>query len=763
MGAKNVKLKDLPALGKTEKSQYYEDIFIKNYQEYRTTNLNKSPSVFYPLLKTLKRNVVLQYIYMILFFCSRISLGFFLYHLIEILSAEDSTTEEAFRYSGIILLIAILSMYIGQQAYFNADNILIKLKGTLTGVLYNKLSKLSLQSLNSLNVGQLINIVANDLNSFETVFDMMSILLMPITLAAGIFVLWQFCGAYCLTGIGFLALSLPLQKILSNKTSKPSNEKNKLTDERVSLTTDLITRIRPFKMFTWEFNFIKLIKEIRLKETQKIRQIAFIEGLQRGLAMGTLASAAFLILLSYYLSGNELTVGLVYVTLMLSRVIAQYGLIIPAMGISVVVQLKLLFQRLSTILELQENIQPEIAHPINQENAIEFEDYTSFWATLQDKVAISIPKDQIKPEPELLKAALSNINLNIAKNKCTAIIGKVGSGKSSLLLSILGEIPISKGALRRQGTISYVEQEIMLFSGTIRENILFGKEYDPQRYEEVINATCLIQDFTQFPAGDQSEIGERGANLSGGQKARISLARAIYADTDIYLLDDPFSAVDPKVATMLYDRTIRGIINGKTIVLVTHSVQLLNCVDKVVILDQGRIEQETRIENPQLHESDLHSRRITDKISELIDEGSLDISQDNKDEPKISSDNQNIQNEEKNHKIYQEEDPLEANVTWNTYKTYFKACLNKYTGFATIALFAIIQISYIGFGTSIGYWASNPENMGLIIGLCGMFALLMYLNYTFEAAIFTKSTVKGAREIHNQMLEKITLNKIEFF
>lgn len=138
---------------------------------------------------------------------------------------------------------------------------------------------------------------------------------------------------------------------------------------------------------------------------------------------------------------------------------------------------------------------------------------------------------------------LDDVNLYLEKGKLYGVIGMVGSGKSSLLSAILGEITIVDGKVKVNGGVSYASQEAWVFGSTVRQNILFGQSYDRYRYQKVVKACALLKDFQQFPEGDQTIVGERGSSLSGGQKARINLARAMYRQTDIYLLDDPLSAV----------------------------------------------------------------------------------------------------------------------------------------------------------------------------------------------------------------------------
>jgi ABC-type multidrug transport system fused ATPase/permease subunit len=174
---------------------------------------------------------------------------------------------------------------------------------------------------------------------------------------------------------------------------------------------------------------------------------------------------------------------------------------------------------------------------------------------------------------------LSELNIKIKSGKLYAIIGSVGSGKSSVLQMLLGELPIYSGDALINGEISYGSQEAWLFSGTVRNNILFGLPYDKLRYQDTVKHCALLTDFQQLPHGDKTFIGERGSSLSGGQRARVSLARAVYKNASIYFLDDPLSAVDSHVGKHLFDECIGP--NGylarqrATRILVTHQVHFL--------------------------------------------------------------------------------------------------------------------------------------------------------------------------------------------
>ena len=216
---------------------------------------------------------------------------------------------------------------------------------------------------------------------------------------------------------------------------------------------------------------------------------------------------------------------------------------------------------------------------------------------------VSISDEPVKDEPTTLhvsglthqqtkredKIILQDIEFTTRSGTLTVITGPVGSGKSTLLSAIAGEISDTSGTIICQGTLVYVPQVPWVFSGTIRDNILFGQPYDELRYTKIIEACALTKDIQQFPDSDQTIVGERGVVLSGGQQSRVSLARAVYAEADLYLLDDPLSAVDFKVGQHIFEKCIKDLLGDKARVLTSHQEQHMKEADEVIVLYKGRV------------------------------------------------------------------------------------------------------------------------------------------------------------------------------
>lgn len=224
------------------------------------------------------------------------------------------------------------------------------------------------------------------------------------------------------------------------------------------------------------------------------------------------------------------------------------------------------------------------------------------------------------------ESGLSQVNLIVKERELCAIVGQVGSGKTTLLQVILGELELDSGNIDINGVLSYASQETWLFEGSIRNNIIFIEDFDEHRYREVVRVCALEQDFKLLPQGDETIIGERGISLSGGQKARVNLARAIYKKADIYLLDDPLSAVDAHVGKHIFQECIQQYLANKICLLVTHQLQYLTEVEHLVLLNHGQIEaQGSYTELRAMQIDSLVSMQAPNNISEIVAQKKMEV------------------------------------------------------------------------------------------------------------------------------------------
>lgn len=288
------------------------------------------------------------------------------------------------------------------------------------------------------------------------------------------------------------------------------------------------------------------------------------------------------------------------------------------------------------------------------------------------------------------RPTLDNVSLNVTNGQLVGVTEPVGSGKTSLLMTILGEIPISSGKTSCIGKMAFVSQTPWVYSGTVRDNIVFGKEFHKQKYNKVIEVSGLEKDIASFTKHDLTEVGQRGVILSGGQRARVSLARAIYSDADIYLLDDPLSAVDAKVGKHLFDRCIKGFLDGRMRILVTHQLQFLKETDSVVILRNGSVVCHgtySRIEQQEQGASCFLSQQKQDFTGKNSNKEDVSVFTQKASESMNSAREHRDRVDLKDEK----EDRMVGTVKWWLYWKYFRAALPTFFIISLIIFFAFVQ------------------------------------------------------------------------
>ncbi|RDD39481.1 Multidrug resistance-associated protein 4 [Trichoplax sp. H2] len=334
---------------------------------------------------------------------------------------------------------------------------------------------------------------------------------------------------------------------------------------------EVISSMRTIKMYAWENSFAKTIRQLRRKEMDRLFSgYAFYAlNVASYLLLNTITS--FVTIIVYVLMGNTINSSKVFtVYSLLNSLQVALSIGVPE-AIRAIIDAKVSFDRIEKHLMLDEC----------KENP-------GYIQSLESNIGDQLALDNVSAS-WYNGFSLKDISLTVSHGKLLSIIGPVGGGKTSLLMVLLGELPLSAGTLKISGKIAYVSQIPWIFSGTVRENILFGSEFHEEKYLKVIEACALRKDLQQWPHNDMTYVGERGVRLSGGQKARIGLARAAYSDADIYIMDDPLSAVDLGVAHHLFDECICGLLSGSTRILVTHQVHMLDKADQIVALENGEI------------------------------------------------------------------------------------------------------------------------------------------------------------------------------
>ncbi|XP_044750660.1 probable multidrug resistance-associated protein lethal(2)03659 isoform X2 [Coccinella septempunctata] len=571
------------------------------------------------------------------------------------------------------------------------------------------------------------------------------------------------------------------------------------TDERVRLMSEIINGIQVIKMYAWEKSFVKLVELARSSEIHHIRNASYLKALQMSFNMFINRTAIFLCVLGHVLSGYSPTAEYVFVITSFYGILKQAVTTWFPLGVTAIAEANVSIERIQTFLKYDESyftdeFRIKKKKSKSKKKKSEGKTKKKWISSTEDSkrdTGIYLEKACAKWAYNSPENTLSDITLSITSNQLVAIIGPVGSGKTSLVHMILKELPIVSGKLEIVGNISYASQEPWLFSGSIQQNILFGDTYDPIKYQEVIKVCALERDLSLFPYGDKSIVGDRGVTLSGGQRARINLARAIYKDADIYIFDDPLSAVDTHVGKQLFENCICGYLKYKATILVTHQIQYLANVDRIYLMENGRVEAEGT------YQDILNSGK---EFAELF-KAEIPIEDDDEEEEKF------IKKRKKKFSVMEEQDDIQdeplvesegvkkGSISGRVYRTYLKAGSNYFMGSILIVFFILAQLSASGADYFITYWVNleqarkEQETMNIyldeslynatlsaprgifnieftrqtcVIIYSSLIASIIFVTIT-RSLTFFKLCMKASKNLHNNMFSKIVNATMHFF
>lgn len=382
---------------------------------------------------------------------------------------------------------------------------------------------------------------------------------------------------------------------------------------------EIISGIQVIKMYAWEKPFSKLILMARKLELKVVKQNAYVRGLYMTFLLFTTRVALFCTMLTMVVSGRPITASKIFVVSAYFNILSQTMSQMFVRGVAEIAEVLVALRRVRQFLVYEEKgaqVKPGLVVGLGDDEKkrkpssdaddgamVWARNATARWSTpeeirkLKDTKKQPVKNSDSEQTIDFKPPTLENLNFQCKKGTLVGVVGAVGSGKSSLLQAILRELPLESGNIKVNGSVSYACQEPWVFAASIRQNILFGQDYVKSHYDQVVKACSLLTDFAQFQYGDQTIIGERGSSLSGGQKARVSLARAMYRTSDIYLLDDPLSAVDAHVGRHLFDECIgpkNKLCKRQTRILVTHQVHFLKDADWLIVLKDGVIDMQGR-------------------------------------------------------------------------------------------------------------------------------------------------------------------------
>ncbi|KAH0507654.1 Multidrug resistance-associated protein 9 [Microtus ochrogaster] len=499
----------------------------------------------------------------------------------------------------------------------------IRLKVALSTLVFENL--LSFKTLTHISAGEVLKILSSDSYSlFEAALFCPLPATIPILMVVCAVYAFFILGSTALVGICVYIIFIPIQMFMAKLNSAFRRSAISVTDKRVQTMNEFLTCIKLIKMHQRKIGeklylcfgdwFGKPASaHIRKREKNLLKKAGYVQSGNSALAPIVSTIAIVSTFTCHIFLKRTLTAPVAFSVIAMFNVM-KFSIAILPFSVKAVAEASVSLKRMKKIL-IAKSPPSYITQPEDPDTILLLANATLTWeqevnrrsdsSKAQDQKRSIFKKQRqelySEPSPSAQgvaspewqsggpKSVLHNISFVVRKGKVLGICGNVGSGKSSLISALLGQMQLQKGVVAVNGPLAYVSQQAWIFHGNVRENILFGEKYNHQRYQHTVHVCGLQKDLNSLPYGDLTEIGERGVNLSGGQRQRISLARAVYANRQLYLLDDPLSAVDAHVGKHVFEECIKKTLKGKTVVLVTHQLQFLESCDEVILLEDGEI------------------------------------------------------------------------------------------------------------------------------------------------------------------------------
>nr|XP_056714411.1 multidrug resistance-associated protein 1-like isoform X2 [Euleptes europaea] len=682
--------------------------------------------------------------------------------MIELCEHQSGPSWNGYGYAVALLIVVVLQTLI-HQAYQRLNLLTaVKIKTAMVGLLYKKSLNLSSSSRQKYTTGEIVNLMSTDVQQLmELTINLNLLWSAPFQILLAIIFLWQELGPSVLAGVGMLLLVVPVNVYIAAKVKQLKKSQSKNTDQRVKLLNEILHGIKILKLYAWEPSYQKKIMNIRESEITVLRSSGYLTTFSNL----TLTCIPFLVSLAtfgvYFLldEKNVLTAAKVFTSISLFNILRLPLFDLPTV-ISAIAQAEVSLGRLENFLSSEDLDPQNINTDCRGDHAVRFVNASFRWKKIGT-------------------TTLHKLSIVIPEGSLVAVVGQVGAGKSSFLSAVLGEMEKIEGTAQRKGSVAYVSQQAWIQNSTLQENILFGSELNKLYYKRVLEACALLPDLEQLPMGDQTEIGERGVNISGGQKQRVSLARAVYSNADLYLLDDPLSAVDVHVGKHLFEKVIgsSGLLKNKTRILVTHNLTLLPQTDIVMVMEDGRI---TEMGSYQ----ELFSKRANFAEFVLTFGGGKENQETfsvSKSYPKdsiktrdhvIPQQRQYVQHKDTSTYLVKKEKVATGTVKMSVILKYLQAFGWSWM-WLTIAAYLGQNAMAIGQNLWLSMWTAEAKQLKHVtewkqlrnykFGIYGLLGFIQGLLVCFGAYVLTRGSLCASRALHHQMLDSVLHLPLQYF
>ncbi|KAI0714464.1 P-loop containing nucleoside triphosphate hydrolase protein [Cerioporus squamosus] len=679
-----------------------------------------------------------------------------------------------------LFFLQLLSSFCTHHFFYRAASTGVLLRGGLITAIYDRSLKLSSRARATLTNGKLVNHISTDVSRIDFCCSFLQLgLTGPIQMVICLILLIINLGPSALAGFAFFVLVTPIQTLVMKQFIKLRHKSMIWTDKRAKLLQELLGSMKIIKYFAWEEPYLKRIAELRGKEMGYVRTLLVIRSANNAVAVSLPALASVLAFVVYSVTGHSLDPANIFASLTLFQLLRMPLMFLP-LALSTSADAYNATQRLYGVFEA-ETITETKVQDIEMKHAVEVIDAEFVWdgpppeEVKKSKKAKkaerkSRPTTPTGPQSQESTFKLKNVNLAIPQGQLVAIVGPVGSGKSSLLEGMIGEMRRTAGTVRFNGTVAYCPQSAWIQNATVRENITFGQPFDEERYWKAVHDACLEADLELLPNGDMTEVGERGISLSGGQKQRINICRAIYVGTDIQIFDDPISALDAHVGKHVFQNVFLGAASDKTRILVTHALHFLPQVDYIYTMVDGRISEHGTYPDLMAANGDFAKfvNEFGSKESELEKEEEAVEDDDDDVEGKEKSAAMEVEKRKKRSQgaaLMQTEERNTGAVSNEVYKAYIKAGKGYIIVPMLILSVALLQVAQVMSSYWLVYWQERKWNQtaGFYMGIYAALGVSQAVTFFMMGATFASLTYFASQAMHRQAIKRVMYAPMTFF
>ncbi|KAF9466563.1 ABC transporter [Collybia nuda] len=691
---------------------------------------------------------------------------------------------------GLLALQAVASLST-HHFFYRATSTGVLLRGGLITAIYTRSLRLTSRARSTLTNGKLVNHISTDVSRIDFCAGFFHMAwAAPVQMIICLILLILNLGPSAIAGFAFFILATPVQTMVMKKLFSLRQKSMIWTDKRAKLLQELLGGMKVIKFFAWEIPFLGRIFDYRKRELAYIRSLLIIRAANNAVAMSMPVLASVIAFVTYSLTGHTLDPAVIFASLTLFTLLRLPLMFLP-MSFSSIADAANAVGRLYGVFEAELLDETHIVDP-ELDVAIEVKRASFTWdspppdnsrasgakkrkggnsleakleAARKDKEAADKATEKARSDEENV-FKIKDMNMVIPRGQLVAIVGAVGSGKTSLLQGIIGEMRKTGGSIKFGGSVGYCSQSAWIQNATIRENICFGRAFEEQRYWKAIVDSCLEPDLEMLPNGDLTEVGEKGISLSGGQKQRLNICRAIYCDTDIQIFDDPLSALDAHVGKAVFQNVLQNSLSKKTRVLVTHALHFLPQVDYIYAITEGHIA-----------EQGTYAELIANKgeFSKFIHEfGSTEEEEEKEktEEDLMAGEGQNMKENTEGRKkatlgvgIMQAEERNTGAVNWEVYKAYSAAGKGKFVLPLLFFSIVLIQGATVMGSYWLVYWQerkwAQPE--GFYMGIYAFLGVAQAIATFIMGSMFAMLTYFASQHLHKDAINQVMHAPMSFF